>query len=1045
MSAHRISGPVGATFTVPPSDNISTWNGNVFYLRDGEIGINEADQKGYIRHGATISLLFPQSGGGSASISGTPSQVAWFDSNGDITSDYLFVRDPNDGSYLVKDFGSGIFSGFVTGTESFDPIGADLGPTHSIMFYGSTNSNALVITGDIGFGTPFAAIGYLDGDINNVTSYNKDGFNVSINDNFQNYSDVGGVTNSLIMEVQASDGIVQDRLSFYIDAQDINNTSIGWSVPLATFKLPLFDGASGDVLTTDGSANLSFTTSSGGAGSTGSYGQMQQLITGAPLVISNPGTPIITGWTAGYLNSFTFSGSTLQSLTQSQVFHLTAEVVFTADPDKDILIQITLGGGITLLQGRITTGSTSSNLYTVPITGLIEVQPLSSIGLVVTCLTGTSSYITRYADISLSSIGVLGPRGPVGNQGPQGPDGVDGPQGPQGPQGPGGGGTGSVNGTPSQVAYFNSSGNITSDSLFLRNYNIDSIIISQLGASISTGLSIGTSSYDPIPNIGRTHSMLFYLDASNGFSGLLVGNLGAGAGTNSVIIANTRIGGVTNFISENGVGVQISSSQNNTQGYAIISTASTSMGHIETGNINYSYYTAQQTVGYITSNTSIKFPTADGNPNDVMTTDGSGQLFFAPAGGTPSITGTPSEVLYFDTNTGIITSDALFTRDSNTHYTNISLTSSINASFSATITLDNQQVQASNFNNDTQTGNILQLKQSNLSLYGNNATLYPLFNEQGGFSVDLPNGGLFTTMYATDTAPSGIDSASLVRLTSRTASITQMYDQFNILGNNLVLGSHSMYIDSDIISANAKYLNLDFAAREFTLGNTTNLFIDEVEDRITGFANVLGISGLQVLNRDVSNQATAIQVSDYIVQARAFSTDRTWTLPPIGLGATDSQQGQIFVIKNRTVSNSNGRILLNGTGGDFIESASSYNVLPQDSIMLTNDGGNNWEIIEKSVIPKQIIVGVTSSYTIGLSYTHYICNATASSDFIMYPVSGNIYKELTFHNRGSATVTINSAAGANDFSNLGVATNSVVFNPGDNYQFYTDGAFHIVY
>lgn len=78
ISHHRIDG-AGLTFSIPPSDNISTWNNNITYLRDGEIGINLTDQIAYMRIGGDIVQIFPSGGGGLPS--GSPNQILVLDNS----------------------------------------------------------------------------------------------------------------------------------------------------------------------------------------------------------------------------------------------------------------------------------------------------------------------------------------------------------------------------------------------------------------------------------------------------------------------------------------------------------------------------------------------------------------------------------------------------------------------------------------------------------------------------------------------------------------------------------------------------------------------------------------------------------------------------------------------------------------------------------------------------------------------------------------------------------------------------------------------------
>ena len=223
ISHHALSAS-GATFSVPPSDNISTWNNNATYLRDREIGINLADEIVYMRIGGDIVQIYPVQ---ESSISGTPSEVPYFDSTGHLTSDTLFTRTSAQ-SILAYQIFPNVVTGLVVPGGSGGTTGSQI-----IILNTSTGESAQVGAHYPGSGSGFESVLLRKTKIGLVSGY---------------LVNQGGV------QYQSPNGSTR-------------------------FTFPSTDGSNGQVMTTNGSGQLSFTTVSGGTGSlpTGSDFQILSL------------------------------------------------------------------------------------------------------------------------------------------------------------------------------------------------------------------------------------------------------------------------------------------------------------------------------------------------------------------------------------------------------------------------------------------------------------------------------------------------------------------------------------------------------------------------------------------------------------------------------------------------------------------------------------------------------------------------------------------------------------------------------------------------
>ena len=179
-----------------------------------------------------------------STLTGTPSQVPYFDVSGNITGDDLFARDIQ-GQIFVSGMGIGTSQTFlVSGTSSITPAGSSL-ISANVNGGGSFMCSALDLQEVFGTSSIFSS-----GPGNILISGSDMGTQSTI---VQDYK-------TIIMIPGISEGV------FGIIARDFVYQSGN-----ALFKFPSVDGTSGQAITTDGSGNLTFSTVGSGSGLTTSF------------------------------------------------------------------------------------------------------------------------------------------------------------------------------------------------------------------------------------------------------------------------------------------------------------------------------------------------------------------------------------------------------------------------------------------------------------------------------------------------------------------------------------------------------------------------------------------------------------------------------------------------------------------------------------------------------------------------------------------------------------------------------------------------------
>ncbi len=247
--------------------------------------------------------------------------------------------------------------------------------------------------------------------------------------------------------------------------------------------------------------------------------------------------------------------------------------------------------------------------------------------------------------------------------GPTGATGSDGPQGPTGPQG------GLISGDPNTVVYFDDNGNPTSNNKF--HYDSNNIAISSgIGDSGNVFLQIGTYSPIDFPLEG-VFSIQLAPDASE--LGIAIGGIGNVTefigGTVSAFMAYVSKddnGGAIIQCTADGeekdgtasqliVGNQYLNNLGDTIGQFIKMNPDTkleiSYGLLDAGPGTHTKLILNDDGFNIeTFNSTYLWPNADGLNNQVLSTDGSGNLFFATSSSFNLPSGTPFQVLQLDIN-----------------------------------------------------------------------------------------------------------------------------------------------------------------------------------------------------------------------------------------------------------------------------------------------------------------------------------------------------------------------------------------------------------
>ena len=129
ISHHTIT-PSGTTFTVPSQEDFtsstSPWTTTDLAL--SEFGVNEADNKLYVRIGTHINEVFLN--GNELTFTGTPNQVIYYDANGSVSSDSGFTHSITGGTLFYIKPESDIQYGLLNGQ-----LFSDTGTTGSGLFY----------------------------------------------------------------------------------------------------------------------------------------------------------------------------------------------------------------------------------------------------------------------------------------------------------------------------------------------------------------------------------------------------------------------------------------------------------------------------------------------------------------------------------------------------------------------------------------------------------------------------------------------------------------------------------------------------------------------------------------------------------------------------------------------------------------------------------------------------------------------------------------------------------------------------------------------
>lgn len=101
--------------------------------------------------------------------------------------------------------------------------------------------------------------------------------------------------------------------------------------------------------------------------------------------------------------------------------------------------------------------------------------------------------------------------------------------------------------------------------------------------------------------------------------------------------------------------------------------------------------------------------------------------------------------------------------------------------------------------------------------------------------------------------------------------------------------------------------------------------------------------------------------------------------------------------------------------------------------------------IRGTVVENRTISSNATNLTMLNTYTRFIFTGSSATTWTMFALLNNNDKQVTIHNRGTAAITLNSNAGASDFSNLGTATSSITIAAGDNISLFNDGTYFILY
>lgn len=112
--------------------------------------------------------------------------------------------------------------------------------------------------------------------------------------------------------------------------------------------------------------------------------------------------------------------------------------------------------------------------------------------------------------------------------------------------------------------------------------------------------------------------------------------------------------------------------------------------------------------------------------------------------------------------------------------------------------------------------------------------------------------------------------------------------------------------------------------------------------------------------------------------------------------------------------------------------------------------GTNWYNINSTevrgtFVENRLLSSSATTLTLTNTYTRYIFTGAVATTWTMYALAGNSGKQITIHNRGTASITLNSSAAANDFYDLGATTNTKTILVGETYHFFNDGTYFIIH
>lgn len=86
-----------------------------------------------------------------------------------------------------------------------------------------------------------------------------------------------------------------------------------------------------------------------------------------------------------------------------------------------------------------------------------------------------------------------------------------------------------------------------------------------------------------------------------------------------------------------------------------------------------------------------------------------------------------------------------------------------------------------------------------------------------------------------------------------------------------------------------------------------------------------------------------------------------------------------------------------------------------------------------------------TTLTMSSNYNRFVYAGSDPAIWTMMDVTATTNKNVTIHNKGGGTITLNSNSGHNDFYDLEGSTNVKEILPGETYSFYNDNNHFIIY